>query len=79
VGEGDVGEEGEEEVTTMTPGVRSKRRGWTTIDGSRPSMGGSCASHEDVTSAPILHCGARGDVRLGERGNASVGETFCHC
>lgn len=28
------------------------------------------------TSAPILCCGVRGDVRLGERGNASV-TSFC--
>jgi hypothetical protein len=31
----------------ITPRVRCKRRGWTTMEGSRPSMGGSCASQED--------------------------------
>lgn len=34
----------------ITPSVRCKRRGWTIMDGSRPSMGGSCASHEDVSA-----------------------------
>jgi hypothetical protein len=48
LGEEEVGEE--EEVRAMTPRVRCKRRGWTTMDGSRPSMGGSCASHEDVSA-----------------------------
>ena len=50
LGEEDVGEKEEEEVRAMTPRVRCKWRGWTTMDGSRPSMGGSWASHEDVSA-----------------------------
>lgn len=34
----------------MTPRVRCKRRGLITIEGSSPSMGGSCASQEDVSA-----------------------------
>jgi hypothetical protein len=43
-------------VRDMTPKVRPvrcKRRGWTTImdgPGSRPSIGGSRASHEEISA-----------------------------
>ena len=40
-------------VRDMTPKVRCKRRGWTTImdgPGSRPSIGGSRASHEEISA-----------------------------
>ena len=39
-----VREKEEEEVGAMTPRVRCKRRGWTTMDGQGLPMGGSCMS-----------------------------------
>ena len=42
--------DGCDEARVMTPRVRCKRRGLITMVGSSPSMGGSCASQEDVSA-----------------------------
>jgi hypothetical protein len=42
----------------MTPSVRCKRRGLTMMEGSSPSMGGSCASQEDVNAEMALRSSA---------------------
>ena len=57
----------------MTPSVRCRRRGWTTMEGSNPSIGGSRASQEVVSSCTALRRPAwwpRGSARkcVGRRG-----------
>jgi hypothetical protein len=42
------------EARFMTPSVRCSRRGWTTMEGSNPSIGGSCASQEVVSPCTAL-------------------------
>ena len=72
-----VREKEEEELRATTPRVRCKRRGGQLWTGR--GLLWEVLVRAMRTSAPILRCGARGDVRLGERGNSSVGETFCYC
>ena len=45
-----LGDDGCDEASVMTPRVRCKWRGLMTMEGSSPSMGGSCASQEDLSA-----------------------------
>lgn len=57
-------------IKAITPRVMCKRSWWTTMEGSKPIIGGSCISQEDVSADHALR--SSGDGWLGELGYGSI-------